>query len=528
MENYKNKIISIVVFILTLVVWQLCGQLGTQMLRIVPTPFNIINQIILDRSLYYVHLPSTIFRTTVGFLIGCMVGVVISIVSIVIDKTENTLRGFVVVLFSIPTVVFIPILGNIIEFESAVILFAIVCSFYPVYAYFTAGLQIIDRHLIELIKTNGGSKWQIFQLVQYRSSIPSLFHGISVAVPGAFLGVLLTEFLLGGKGSETGIGYLIKSTIPLALPERLWGITFIITILVVISSNIFLYIGNRYRKITLSMSPDIDLIDEKRKEEKYLIKTRTLVNRYILPITILIITWILLGEIFSLNHVFYKNPKDVLGRAIQLVTNQEELKSFTISLVYTLSISLMGMLLGLTLAVLFASIFHLFPSYSMGIMPYILVFQTIPLMVFVPLLLSIFGNTIVLNIAVTISVSFFPSFRMVLNGLQATPPNQKLMVRIYGASRLKELLMVEIPSALPYIVEAINLSTPRVILGAILAECMTSNSGIGGLIFIARGKYDFNTLWLLGIIMTVFSVTLFTLSSNLESIAQHFKRSQTL
>ena len=77
-------------------------------------------------------------------------------------------------------------------------------------------------------------------------------------------------------------------------------------------------------------------------------------------------------------------------------------------------------------------------------------------------------------------------------GLRLVPGAAFDLTRVHGASRLQELYMVAIPSALPCVLAATRLAVPRAPLGVMIAEWPATGVGLGSLLDQSRGYLDYS------------------------------------
>ncbi len=73
------------------------------------------------------------------------------------------------------------------------------------------------------------------------------------------------------------------------------------------------------------------------------------------------------------------------------------------------------------------------------------------------------------------------------DGLKSADPEQLLMVRAMGASRLQVLHKIQFPNALPSICAGIKLAVSLAPVGAVIGEFVASNAGLGHLLIRAVG-----------------------------------------
>ena len=80
--------------------------------------------------------------------------------------------------------------------------------------------------------------------------------------------------------------------------------------------------------------------------------------------------------------------------------------------------------------------------------------RRMPLVALTPLLVLIFGRGVAVTIAITVSVTFFPAYVTLAQGLALVPRAAFDLVRAYGASGWRELRLVAIPASKPWLFAA--------------------------------------------------------------------------
>jgi NitT/TauT family transport system permease protein len=148
----------------------------------------------------------------------------------------------------------------------------------------------------------------------------------------------------------------------------------------------------------------------------------------------------------------------------------------------------LGTLVGLGLAVLMAS----FRVVERGLLPYLVISQTVPLIALAPLVVSWGGKLHIgafewprwLSAAVLGAfLAFFPIAVGTLKGLTSTPPASLELMDSYAASWRQTLFKLRFPAAVPYIVPALRLGATASVVGVVVAEISTGLAGgIGRLI----------------------------------------------
>jgi NitT/TauT family transport system permease protein len=148
----------------------------------------------------------------------------------------------------------------------------------------------------------------------------------------------------------------------------------------------------------------------------------------------------------------------------------------------------MGALVGVGLAILMAR----FKVVERGLLPWLVLSQTVPLIALAPLVVSWGGKLHVgafewprwLSAAVLGAfLAFFPVAVGTLRGLTSTPPASLELMDSYAASWRQTLFKLRFPAAVPYIVPSMKLAATASVVGVVVAEISTGLAGgVGRLI----------------------------------------------
>jgi len=143
----------------------------------------------------------------------------------------------------------------------------------------------------------------------------------------------------------------------------------------------------------------------------------------------------------------------------------------------------LGGLIGFGLAVLLAHSKVL----RRGLLPYIVISQTVPILAVAPMVVVGLGSKGVEPwIAVSVIaayLTFFPVAVNTLRGLLSTDPRSLELMRSYAAGRNAVLWKLRLPSSLPFLFSALKISATACVIGAIIGETPASiQDGLGGAI----------------------------------------------
>ena len=159
---------------------------------------------------------------------------------------------------------------------------------------------------------------------------------------------------------------------------------------------------------------------------------------------------------------------------------------------FTFRIALAGLALGTAVGLGLAVLMARYKAVERGLLPYLVLSQTVPLIALAPLVVSWGGKLHVgafewprwLSAAVLGAfLAFFPVAVGTLKGLTSTPPASVELMDSYAASWRQTLFKLRFPAALPYIAPALKLAATASVVGVVVAEISTGLAGgIGRLI----------------------------------------------
>lgn len=159
---------------------------------------------------------------------------------------------------------------------------------------------------------------------------------------------------------------------------------------------------------------------------------------------------------------------------------------------FSFRLSLVGFALGTTLGLGLAVLMSRFKIAERGILPYLVVSQTVPLIALAPLVVSWGGKLHVFGwewprwLSASVLggfLAFFPVAVGTLRGLQSSASASVELMDSYAASWTQTLFKLRFPSAVPFIVPALKLAASSSVIGVVVAEISTGlKGGIGRLI----------------------------------------------
>jgi NitT/TauT family transport system permease protein len=159
---------------------------------------------------------------------------------------------------------------------------------------------------------------------------------------------------------------------------------------------------------------------------------------------------------------------------------------------YSFRLALVGFILGSTMGVALAALMSRFKTMERGLLPYLVISQTVPLIALAPLVVSwggkvqIFGFTWPRWLSASVLgafLAFFPIAVGTLRGLKSAPAASLELMESYAASWKQTLFKLKFPAAIPFMVPAFKRGASGAVIGVVVAEISTGlKGGIGRLI----------------------------------------------
>ena len=193
---------------------------------------------------------------------------------------------------------------------------------------------------------------------------------------------------------------------------------------------------------------------------------------------------------------------DMTGRLLDPVTRAEGSPplwaAIALAALTTLGIAAVGWLVGVVVGVALALVMQRWRLIEWGLLPWIILSQTVPLIAFAPIVKS-WGSRIEIggiqwqdwmSVALIASyLAFFPIAVGALRGLQSPDRIHTELLHTYAAGYWPTLLRLRFPASVPYLLPALRLGAANAVIGAVVAEVSTGlQGGIGRLLIQFAGQ----------------------------------------
>ena len=206
MKKNANLPALILTFAL-LMAWQL-GAMGMDAAYILPSPVQVLQRLWeLRGPLLTAHLPASLLCTGIGLAISIALGVLLAVLMDAFPTAEKMLYPIIVASQTIPTTALAPLF--VLWFGYTIwskVLVTVLITFFPIAITVFDGFRSAKTDMIDLLRTFGAGKKEIFLRLKLPASLPYFFSAIKMAIPLSIIGAAIGEWL----GAQAGLGYFSR------------------------------------------------------------------------------------------------------------------------------------------------------------------------------------------------------------------------------------------------------------------------------------------------------------------------------
>lgn len=225
---------------------------------------------------------------------------------------------------------------------------------------------------------------------------------------------------------------------------------------------------------------------------------------------VLLAAWQILAQVFSLPVYIAPTPVQVARTLIS------ELPMLLRNFVPTAVESLVGFIVGNTIAIVVAVVFVHSKRLEAALYPIAVFVNTIPILAKAPILVLIFGLGMTSKVVIAAFICFFPTLANMVRGLTSVNPQSLELMRVLSASKSEIFWKLRVPSSLPFLFSALKIASTTSVLGAIVGEWIGADLGLGALIIEATHNFRSPLLYATVFVSSAWAVVFFAVVSFAE------------
>jgi NitT/TauT family transport system permease protein len=162
---------------------------------------------------------------------------------------------------------------------------------------------------------------------------------------------------------------------------------------------------------------------------------------------------------------------------------------------YTLFEAILGFIIG----TIFGSLLGLALWYSVFVArlvePFIVAINSVPKIALAPIVVLWFGTGLVSKVALSVSLTAIVALIAAYQAAKDADVDLQSLLISMGADKHQVFFKAVVPSTLPSIIATFRINVGFGLVGAVVGEFISSQRGLGHLIYTASSLYDLNTVW---------------------------------
>lgn len=202
-----HHLVPWIVPVALIALWQIASSQGWLSTRVLPAPADVITAawtLTLSGDLW-THMKISTGRALAGLAIGGGLGLALGLLTGTLRHAETLLDSTLQMLRNIPALALIPLVILWFGIDEWAKLFLIAVSvFFPIYLNTFHGIRNVDPQLIEMGRTYGLSRWQLYRHVILPGATSSILVGLRFSLGLMWVVLIVAETI----SAQAGIGYL--------------------------------------------------------------------------------------------------------------------------------------------------------------------------------------------------------------------------------------------------------------------------------------------------------------------------------
>lgn len=193
-----------------------------------PSPTKVWQAFVEDFDLLMMHSKVTLIEAAIGLFFGVIIGFGMAVLMDAYEIVYKAMYPILVITQTIPTIAIAPLLVLWLGYEMAPkVVLIIIATFFPIAIGVLDGLRSTDQDAVNLLRSMGASKIQIFTHLKFKSSLGSFFSSLKISVSYSIVGAVISEWL----GGFDGLGVYMTRVKKSFAYDKMFAVIFLISFL---------------------------------------------------------------------------------------------------------------------------------------------------------------------------------------------------------------------------------------------------------------------------------------------------------
>lgn len=207
LRDLGQRLLPWVVPVGLIALWQIASSLDWLSTRVLPAPSEVVKAAwaLTVSGELWTHVKVSAWRALAGLAIGGGLGLALGLLTGSVKFFETLLDSTIQMVRNIPALALIPLVILWFGIDESAKLFLIAVSvFFPLYINTFHGIRNVDPALIEMGRTYGLTRWQLYREVILPGAMSSILVGLRFALGLMWVILIVAETI----SAQAGIGYL--------------------------------------------------------------------------------------------------------------------------------------------------------------------------------------------------------------------------------------------------------------------------------------------------------------------------------
>jgi NitT/TauT family transport system permease protein len=217
------------------------------------------------------------------------------------------------------------------------------------------------------------------------------------------------------------------------------------------------------------------------------------------------------------------SPAGIFGLAYKMILSGELLSDTW----YTLFEAILGFVIG----TIFGSLLGLALWYSVFVArlvePFIVAINSVPKIALAPIVILWFGTGLVSKVALSVSLTAIVALIAAYQAAKDADVDLQSLLVSMGANKHQVFYKAVVPSTLPSIIATFRINVGFGLVGAVVGEFISSQRGLGHMIYNASALYDLNSVWVGLFTLMIVGFVLYYVIDMVERASLPWKQSNT-
>ncbi len=224
-----------------------------------------------------------------------------------------------------------------------------------------------------------------------------------------------------------------------------------------------------------------------------------------------------------ISNFLVGSPVGIFNLTIRLIANGELLVDTS----YTLFEAILGFVIGTIMGSLLGLALWYSVFVARLVEPFIVAINSVPKIALAPIIVLWFGTGLVSKVALSVSLTAIVALIAAYQAAKDADTDLQSLLISMGATKHQVFFKAVVPSTLPAIIATFRINIGFGLVGAVVGEFISSQHGLGHMIFTASSLYDLNTVWVGLFTLMVIGFILYYVIDIIERATLPWKLSST-